>query len=69
MFKYVTMREAHQQQDDGSIYLDVRSVSEYQQAHPAGSSNTGWMQADLPVETTPDEACQYDALQQKAEGR
>jgi rhodanese-related sulfurtransferase len=142
MFKHVTVEEAHQQQDGGSIYLDVRSVPEYQQAHPAGAYNvpllhldpstrqmrpnpdfvkvmkanfpadsvllvgcqagarslqacdvlaaagfrnvanvlggfggsqtgdTGWMQAGLPVETAPDAARQYDALQKKTdEGR
>ncbi len=46
MFKHATVQQAHQQQDTGSIYLDVRSVPEYQQAHPAGAYNVPLMHMD-----------------------
>lgn len=35
----VTVREAAQKQSEGYTYIDVRSVPEYEQGHPAGSVN------------------------------
>ena len=139
--KHITVQQAHQQQSTGATYLDVRSIPEFEQGHPAGAFNvpllhldpqtgqmrpnaeflavvkanfpadaplvigcqmggrsqqacellssagyqdvtnvlggwggapqmghTGWLQAGLPVETTADEAREYDALHQKATG-
>ena len=33
------MQEAHQQQQDGSVYLDVRSIPEFETGHPGGAYN------------------------------
>lgn len=40
-YKHVTAKEAHDllQSDDGYIYVDVRSVPEFSNGHPAGSLN------------------------------
>jgi rhodanese-related sulfurtransferase len=37
--KNITVREAHQKQTEGYTYVDVRSVLEYEQGHPAGAVN------------------------------
>lgn len=139
--KHTTVQQAHQQQEAGAIYLDVRSIPEFAQGHPAGAFNVpllhadprtgqmrpnpeflavvkanfapetsmvvgckmggrsqqaceilasagfedvtnvlggwsgapqmgqaGWVQAGLPVETTADQAREYEALQKKAAG-
>jgi rhodanese-related sulfurtransferase len=139
--KHITVQQAHQQQGAGATYLDVRSIPEFQQGHPAGAFNVpllhldpptgqmrpnpeflavvkanfphgtpmvvgckmggrsqqacellssagfenvtnvlggwggapqmghaGWLQAGLPVETTADQAREYDALHKKAAG-
>ena len=39
MIKNVTVQEAHEQQTGGAVYLDVRSVPEFEQGHPAGAVN------------------------------
>jgi rhodanese-related sulfurtransferase len=46
MLKHATVQQAHQRQDEGSIYLDVRSIPEYDQAHPAGAYNVPLMHMD-----------------------
>jgi rhodanese-related sulfurtransferase len=46
MHKHVTVQEARHQQDAGSIYLDVRSVPEFEQGHPAGAYNVPLMHLD-----------------------
>lgn len=35
----VTVREAHQKQGEGYTYVDVRSIPEFEDGHPAGSVN------------------------------
>ncbi len=37
--KNLTVREAHQKQAEGYTYVDVRSVPEFVQSHPAGAVN------------------------------
>ncbi len=35
----VTVREAHQKQDEDYTYVDVRSIPEFEDGHPAGAVN------------------------------
>jgi rhodanese-related sulfurtransferase len=35
----VSVREAHQKQQEGYTYVDVRSIPEFESGHPAGSVN------------------------------
>jgi rhodanese-related sulfurtransferase len=44
--KHVTVQQAHQQQAAGATYLDVRSIPEFQQGHPAGAVNIPLLHAD-----------------------
>jgi rhodanese-related sulfurtransferase len=44
--KHVTVQQAHQQQAEGATYLDVRSVPEFEQGHPAGAFNVPLLHAD-----------------------
>ena len=44
--KHVTVQQAHQQQASGATYLDVRSIPEFQQGHPAGAFNIPLMHVD-----------------------
>src|SRR6476659_5809198 len=37
--EHITVQQAHQQQEQGATYLDVRSVPEFEQGHPAGAFN------------------------------
>jgi rhodanese-related sulfurtransferase len=37
--KNLTVREAHQKQTEGHTYVDVRSIPEFTQGHPAGAVN------------------------------
>lgn len=46
MIKHATVQEAHQQQDGGSPYVDVRSIPEFDQAHPAGAYNVPLFHVD-----------------------
>jgi rhodanese-related sulfurtransferase len=46
MIKHVTVQQARQQQDAGATYLDVRSVPEFDQAHPAGAYNVPLLHLD-----------------------
>ena len=39
VIKQLSVQEAHQQQQTGGVYLDVRSIPEFQQAHPGGAYN------------------------------
>ena len=44
--KQVTVRQAHQQQSAGAVYLDVRSIPEFEQGHPAGAFNVPLLHLD-----------------------
>ena len=44
--KHVTVAQAHQQQAAGATYLDVRSIPEFQQGHPAGAFNVPLLHLD-----------------------
>jgi rhodanese-related sulfurtransferase len=44
--KHVTVQQAHQQQREGAAYIDVRSIPEFQQGHPAGAFNVPLMHVD-----------------------
>ena len=44
--KHVTVQQAHQQQATGAAYLDVRSIPEFEQGHPAGAFNVPLLHAD-----------------------
>lgn len=46
MIKHVSVIEAHQEQQSGTPYLDVRSVPEFEQAHPAGAYNVPLLHLD-----------------------
>ena len=45
-FKNLFVQEAHQQQQDGSTYLDVRSIPEFEMGHPAGAFNIPLLHLD-----------------------
>ena len=45
--RHVSVQQAHQlQTEDGHIYVDVRSVPEYENEHPAGAHNVPLMHLD-----------------------
>jgi rhodanese-related sulfurtransferase len=44
--KHVTVHQAHQQQSGGARYLDVRSIPEFEQGHPAGAFNVPLLHLD-----------------------
>lgn len=45
--KHIGVHEAHQMQsDDGYTYVDVRSVPEYENGHPAGAHNVPLLHYD-----------------------
>ena len=44
--KNLTVKEAHQKQADGYTYVDVRSVPEFAQGHPAGAVNVPLLHRD-----------------------
>jgi rhodanese-related sulfurtransferase len=46
VIKNISVDEAHQAQQSGSVYLDVRSVPEFDQAHPAGAYNVPLLHLD-----------------------
>jgi rhodanese-related sulfurtransferase len=46
MIKHASVQEAHQQQNTGATYLDVRSVPEFAQGHPAGAYNIPLLHLD-----------------------
>ena len=46
MIKNLFVQEAHQQQAAGSIYLDVRSIPEFEMGHPAGAYNIPLLHLD-----------------------
>jgi len=43
MIKHATVQQAHQRQQSGDPYVDVRSVAEFEYGHPAGASNVPWL--------------------------
>jgi len=46
MIKHLSVTEAQQQQHAGTPYVDVRSVPEFQQAHPSGAYNIPLLHLD-----------------------
>ena len=44
--KHITVREAHAQLTDGGTYVDVRSIPEFAQGHPAGAVNVPLLHRD-----------------------
>ena len=44
--KHLTVQQAHQEQSGGAIYLDVRSIPEFEQGHPAGAFNVPLLHMD-----------------------
>src|SRR3954469_10857802 len=44
--KQSTVQQAHQQQTSGATYLDVRSIPEFEQGHPAGAFNVPLLHLD-----------------------
>lgn len=44
--KHVTVREAHQKQTEGYVYVDVRSIPEFEAGHPAGAVNVPLLHFD-----------------------
>lgn len=46
MVKHVSVSEAHQLQQNGSTYVDVRSQAEFEQGHAAGAVNVPLLDRD-----------------------
>ena len=44
--KHVSVTEAHQQQQNGHTYVDVRSTREFESGHPAGAVNVPLLEHD-----------------------
>ena len=44
--KHITVQQAHQQQEQAGAYLDVRSIPEFEQGHPAGAFNIPLLHLD-----------------------
>ncbi len=44
--RHVTVQQAHESQARGAIYVDVRSVPEFAQGHPAGAVNVPLLHLD-----------------------
>ncbi|HEY2433628.1 MAG TPA: rhodanese-like domain-containing protein [Vicinamibacterales bacterium] len=44
--KHVTVHQAHARQAGGAVYLDVRSVPEFEQGHPTGAFNVPLLHLD-----------------------
>jgi rhodanese-related sulfurtransferase len=44
--RYVTVHQAREQQTGGARYLDVRSIPEFEQGHPAGAFNVPLLHLD-----------------------
>lgn len=44
--KHVTVHQAREQQSGGAVYLDVRSIPEFEQGHPAGAFNVPLLHLD-----------------------
>ena len=44
--KQITVQQAQQQQSSGATYLDVRSIPEFEQGHPAGAFNVPLLHLD-----------------------
>ena len=45
-FENVSVREAHEKQGQGYTYVDVRSIPEFEQGHPAGAVNVPLLHRD-----------------------
>jgi rhodanese-related sulfurtransferase len=46
MIKHLSVDEAHRDMEDGSIYVDVRSIPEFEQGHPEGAVNVPLLHLD-----------------------
>jgi len=46
MVKHVSVSEAHQLQQDGGTYVDVRSQAEFEQGHASGAVNVPLIDSD-----------------------
>ena len=46
MIKHVTVQQAHEHQAQGYTYVDVRSIPEFAQGHPAGAVNVPLLHRD-----------------------
>jgi rhodanese-related sulfurtransferase len=46
-FENISVREAHEKQGRGYTYVDVRSVPEFEQGHPAGAVNVPLLHRDV----------------------
>lgn len=46
MIKHATVQEAHQHANNGTAYVDVRSIPEFEQAHPEGAFNVPLLHLD-----------------------
>lgn len=46
MIKNITVREAHANQTQSHTYVDVRSIPEFAQGHPAGAVNVPLLHSD-----------------------
>jgi rhodanese-related sulfurtransferase len=44
--KHLSVKQAHEQQSGGAVYLDVRSIPEFEQGHPAGAFNVPLLHLD-----------------------
>lgn len=44
--KHINVQQAHQEQSAGAIYVDVRSIPEFRQGHPAGAYNVPLLHLD-----------------------
>lgn len=44
--KHITVHQAREQQNGGAVYLDVRSIPEFEQGHPAGAFNVPLLHLD-----------------------
>jgi rhodanese-related sulfurtransferase len=44
--KHISVQQAHQDQSSGAIYVDVRSIPEFRQGHPAGAYNLPFLHLD-----------------------
>lgn len=51
--KHVSVTEAHQKQQDGYTYVDVRSTREFEAGHPAGAVNVPLLEHDDSGQMTP----------------
>ena len=69
--KNISVQDAHTKQSEGLTYVDVRSVTEFAQGHPANAVNAPLLHRDVSTgRMTPNRdfvaVMQYEALRAKA---